>query len=542
MTTARQGLGAVTIVVVLAAATPSALAQPIDAGAISQQTQNQAFGDTQAPSQQIPGVVTDAPPPPLVLPPGGATFELKGVVFSPSELLPQTALDAIAAQYVGTEVDLSDLQNIANAVNALYAGGGFVTASAILPAQDLTDGVLEVELVEGRVGAVTLTGRQRLNRDLVDDAIQLESGRVVNAPDLAGDVDLFNRTSAAQVQASLQAGAAFGLTDINLAVIEPPRNSLQFFVDNLGVESVGQYQGGFVFQHYGLLGFDDRLTAYGLAAEGNLFGNLAYNTAITPWGTRAGVSYSRSGIRIVNGPFDSLNVTGSAEVYAANLSHPLINEGAFLLLGNLALSRGTSETRQAGVVITDDTNRKVTLGLNASYFGGDFNATISPTVSFVDADLNVTGQNLDYTLYQISGAASFRFAETYLVSLRGAGQLASQQLLPGSDLFQIGGPATVRGYPSSAASGDAGYYLNLELHRSFDALVDGLEGFVFLDHGKVYSQFPEVTSLTSAGIGLNYTWNDRVRGELSVGFPLEDDVVPAQQSAVVYARIIGTVF
>ncbi|WP_108397605.1 hypothetical protein [Devosia submarina] len=155
------------------------------------------------------------------------------------------------------------------------------------------------------------------------------------------------------------------------------------------------------------------------------------------------MSYSRSGIRIVDGPFVNLDVTGSAEVYAANLSHPLINQGAFLLLGNFALSRGTSQTQQAGVVVTDGSNRKVTIGLNANYFGGDFNATLSPTISFVDADLNVVGQNIDYTLYQLSGAASLRFAESYLISLRGAGQIASQQLLPGSDLFQIGGPSTV---------------------------------------------------------------------------------------------------
>ncbi|WP_157959796.1 hypothetical protein [Devosia submarina] len=63
---------------------------------------------------------------------------------------------------------------------------------------------------------------------------------------------------------------------------------------------------------------------------------------------------------------------------------------------------------------------------------------------------------------------------------------------------------------------------------------------MFLDHGRVYSQFPAETSLTSAGVGLNYTWNNRVRGDISVGFPLLANAVPAQQSAVVYARQTGT--
>lgn len=542
MSTLRNGLGAAAILAAAVSGVVPSSAQPIDAGAISQQTENQAFGGPQAPGPQIRGVVTDEAPPPLVFPPGGATFELRDIVFSPSELLLQRALDAIKAQYVGTEVDLADLQNIANAVNALYAAGGFVTASAILPVQDLTDGILDVQLVEGRVGSVALTGRDRLNREYIADFIPLEAGVVVNAPELTEDVDLFNRTNAAQIQASLQPGVNFGLTDINLAVIEPRRNSLQVFVDNLGVESVGQYQAGATFQHYGLLGFDDRLTAYGVVAEGNLFGNLAYNTAVSPWGTRVGASYSRSGIRIVNGPFANLDVTGSAEIYAANLSQPILNKGPFLLLANLATSLGKSQTRQAGVVITDDTNRKVTAGLNANYFGGDLNISVSPSVSFVNADLNIVNRELNYTLFQISAAASLRFADDYVISLSGAGQRASQQLLPGSDLFQIGGPNTVRGYPSSAASGDSGYYLNLELHRNIDEITEGLDAFVFLDNGRVYSQFPAETALTSVGVGLNYNWNNRVRGELSVGIPVKDAVVPNQRSAVVYARITGTVF
>jgi hemolysin activation/secretion protein len=535
-------LGVATAIVVLSAGSISAQGQQVDAGSITRQTETQAFGGQPVPGPQTRGVVTDAPSPPLILPPGGPTFVLNGVTFSASELLPKQALDAIAAQYVGTEVDLSDLQNIANAVNALYAAGGFVTASAILPAQDLTDGVLDVQLVEGRVGAVILSGRQSVNRNYIDDFIALDANEVVNAPQLTDTVNLFNRTSSAQIQASLQPGASFGLTDINLAMVEPRRNSLQVFVDNLGVESVGQYQGGAIFQHYGLLGFDDRLTAYGLVAEGNLFGNLAYNTAVTPWGTRIGASYSRSGIRIVNGPFTNLNVNGSAESVAANLSHPLFNKGPFLLLGNLSTSLGKSQTRQAGVLITDDVNRKVTVGLNANYFGGDLNVSLSPSVSFVDAHLNVVDRNLSYALFQLSGAASLRFGDSYMVTLSGAGQRASQQLLPGSDLFQIGGPNTVRGYPSSAASGDSGYYLNLELHKSLDDFVPGMEAFAFLDHGTVYSQFPAETSLTSAGLGLNYNWNNRVRAELSVGVPLKNNAVPDQQSAVIYARLTGTVF
>lgn len=524
---------------------PPSVAGQVDPGAIARQTrqtQGAAAAQPAVPGSETPGIAATPAPPPIVFPPGGATLVLQRVDFTPSTLLPQADLDAIAASVVGRSVDLAAIQGVANAVNALYAERGFVTASAILPPQDLGSGVLKVQLIEGKVGAVTFGDRRTLREGFVAAAVPLEPGTVVDAPDLRRDVDRFNRTSTAQIQASLQPGAGFGLTDINLAVTEPRRNTLQIFADNLGVESVGEYELGGLYQNYGLLGLDDRLTAYGLYAEGNLLGNAAYNLAVSPYGTRAGISYSRSAIRIVNGPFADLDIDGTSQTGSLNLSQPLYNGGPVLLLGNLAGSLSSSSTEQLDVKVTDDETRRATVGLSASYFGQIFSLTLSPSVSFAEADLRLTDETLNYTVYQMTGQASLRLDDLTLLTTRGALQVASDELLPGSDLFQIGGPATVRGYPSSAAAGDAGFYLNVEVYHSLARFVPGLEAFAFVDHGAVYSEFPSRVMLTSAGLGVNYNWNDRLRGELSFGVPLKRDAVPDQGDGAIYARIVATIF
>jgi hemolysin activation/secretion protein len=535
----RCGIFAAALLVLVPA---SAGAQVPNSGAIArqtQQTQSEAARRTSPTDPTSGGLIAPQAPPPIVVPGGGATFLLRDVDFSPSELLPAEDLKAISAKYVGKQVDLAALQAIANAVNELYADRGFVTASAVLPQQDLATGVLRVQLIEGRVGKVGVAGRQTLDAGLLDRAVPLEGGSTVRAPELSRAVDRFNRTSSAQIQASLQPGVGFGLTDINLAVIEPKRNRLDLFVDNLGVDSVGLYEGGVIFQHYGLLGIDDRFTGYGLLAEGNAFGSAAYNFAASPFGTRLGASYSRSTIHIIEGPFEILDVDGAAEIVSANLAQPLYSRGPFLVLGNLAGSYGTSSTEQSGFTITDDETKKLTLGFAANYFGQRVNASLSPSVSFADAALNVTGEDISYQLYQITGDASFLVTDNLLLSARGTGQLSSERLLPGSDLFQIGGPATVRGYPSSALSGDSGYFVNVELSRN---IAKGLDGFVFVDNGTVYSEFPSSQSLTSAGFGVNYNWNDRLRAEVSIGIPLLEDKVPEQGFATVYARLVATIF
>ena len=93
--------------------------------------------------------------------------------------------------------------------------------------------------------------------------------------------------------------------------------------------------------------------------------------------------------------------------------------------------------------------------------------------------------------------------------------------MPGELLFQIGGPTTVRGYPSDGVAGDDGFYVNLELHKPFKVQDKTINGFAFLDAGEVYSSFPKVTTLVSAGVGASYAFNKNSRFDLVVGVPLK---------------------
>jgi hemolysin activation/secretion protein len=121
-------------------------------------------------------------------------------------------------------------------------------------------------------------------------------------------------------------------------------------------------------------------------------------------------------------------------------------------------------------------------------------------------------------------------------TLGGAWQLASKELLPGDQLFQIGGPTTVRGYPTSAVAGPDGYYDNLELHRPIAVLDTSLDVYGFFDHGAVYNHFPAVQTLNSAGMGFSWSVTKYVVAELSAGFPL-DKVVDPQSPYEIYFRL-----
>src|SRR3546814_12269126 len=68
----------------------------------------------------------------------------------------QAELDALAADYIGRQVAFDDLQQIAQCVTDLYLRRGYYLAQAVLPVQEVVDGVVEISVVEGRLGQVTV--------------------------------------------------------------------------------------------------------------------------------------------------------------------------------------------------------------------------------------------------------------------------------------------------------------------------------------------------------------------------------------------------
>src|SRR5579864_1229594 len=225
----------------------------VNPGAISRQ--NQQIIQSLPELKEIPritGPVVTAPGQPAArkVPPGGPTIVLRRVVFSRSALLPQREVEAQAAPYIGRRVDLSQLYAIVIAVNALYEKQGIPNASAILPPQHVSDGVVHIALIEGRLGKVDVKSNTYIPKDFVTGRVPMTPGTVVNVPVLSHDIAVFNRINDMQIRAALQPGAQFGQTDVAFSVLEPPRDVLDFVVDNWGLNSTGVYEGEALFRRH----------------------------------------------------------------------------------------------------------------------------------------------------------------------------------------------------------------------------------------------------------------------------------------------------
>ncbi len=473
-----------------------------------------------------------------LLKPGGPKFRLRKVEFDASKFITPAELDEIAKKYVGKNVDIASLLQLVADINAIYTERGIVTGIATLPEQDAKGGIVRVKLTEGRLQKTTIEGNKQTRTEYILQRVKEPEGEVLDVPKLNRDVIWFNRTNDVQIKALLQPGTSFGLTDLQFAVIEPPVDTLQLFTDNQGAENTGRWEGGAFYKRHGLFGVDDRLTFYGVRSDGNLNGNVAYSIPVNPWGGRAGVSYTEGKIKIIQGPFVALDVTGRSSQAAVNFSQPVWVTQNWLVLLNAAETEGKTVSRFATVAVTQDHYDKATAGLSVTNSGNTYSITVSPAVNYIAWQDHVLGNNRAFNTYTgsliaTSAAGPANFSTNVLASW----QYTQEKLLPGDQIFSIGGPTTVRGYPSNSASGDSGYYFNAELHYNWSQWLRGFDTYIFTDWGAVYSTFPGITELGSVGVGFSWTYASFMTFEANYATPLKM-AVSTQNHYEAYGRVI----
>ncbi|WP_170314739.1 ShlB/FhaC/HecB family hemolysin secretion/activation protein [Aquibium carbonis] len=496
--------------------------------------------------QQGDPVITDPLRRADLPPPGGPTITLLDVEFeNDSEFLSDAELRDIAQQYIGRPIDFSEIARLVRTVNDLYAERGIVTASAILPPQDLSDRVLNIRLIEGRLGSIAVVGDRRTRDQFILDRVRLVKGdRVVDVPTASRDITFSNRTSLMQMRMLLQPGATFGLTDIALGITEPPRNQLTAYVDNQGVESTGDVTAGLIWRHYGALGIDDSFLAFLTRSRGSVSGTFNYDLPVSSFGTRLGVGYTGTGTTVVDGPAEPLDVTGEAHAGTVTISQALLATTGWLVQANTSVSYGSSKSNIGPVPQVDALTTRVVVGVPISHTGERHNIYIQPQVVYAHVEDQLAPDPIsgrDIVLFTGSGGGTLAYDQRYSAHVRGAWQYTGEELIPGNLLFNVGGPTTVRGYPSDGVAGDSGYFLQAELSRRFSESFAGLNTFVFADVGEVFSTFPDRTTLVSAGLGLSYDIGTQATFELTAAFPILD-AMANQPDVAVYGRLTARMF
>lgn len=452
--------------------------------------------------------------------------------FGESEILTLEELQEITRDYEGREITIEDLFAAVERINQLYKSKKIYLAKAILPAQEVKDGIVKIKLIEGRIGDIRLENNQYTKSDFISNRIDVTPGELIDLKRLENEIVRFNRIWDVQVRAVLKPGEEVGTSNYNLIAEEAAQYELMAFLDNAGSKSTGEERFGAFFKDASLFGYRDQFTIGAVAADGTESGSFLYSVPVWLKGTRLAGSYNFNQIKVKSGPFESLDINGDSSDVGGSISHPFIFGPRKKLTVFGEYHRKKSTTEYAGIINAEVISRDTSLGADFE-FSTDYG--FWRTRHTVTHGRDNDHEDLEFYKYNADLVWIQRFKEKLTSVVKVSGQIADSDLLPAFDQFQLGGMSSVRGYTEGALSGDDGYFVSGELNvplnfsaETWDYLNDKVSGFAFLDHGGAFPFKADGASinhddyLTSVGCGLDFFFSKWFSGRLHFAVPLGD--------------------
>ncbi len=483
----------------------------------------------------VPPAEPTPPPEPDPVPSDEPRVDVTRIQVSGSTVFDDDDFAPILAEFEGRALTLEELRQAADAVTQLYLNNGYITSRAILVNQTVTDGTVQLQVVEGQLAEIQIEGAPRL-QGYVRDRIALGGGTPLSQIDLENQLRLLRVDPLIEnIEASLRAGEGLGESNLLVRVTAADAVDARLVLDTSSPPSVGVVRTGAEVVYRNPFGYGDQLSAsaYRATTGGSHVYGLTYQAPVNAMNGTITASYLPSNFRIIDPPsIAALNVRGSADVYEISYRQPLVRtpQEEFALSlgfrhrsGRTLISTGFTidESRTSVIQVGQDYLRRDPQGAWAlrSQFSlgtGLFDATSRPSPL---AD----GQFFSW-LGQVQRAQVL--SPDNLLIVQADVQLSANSLL-GSEQFVIGGPQSVRGYSQNARFGDNGIRLSVEdriVAQRNESGAPMLQIAPFIDMAGVWNTGSATASqqnfLLGAGVGFLYQPIDPFNIRVDVGVPL----------------------
>ncbi|MFC3550054.1 ShlB/FhaC/HecB family hemolysin secretion/activation protein [Lysobacter cavernae] len=429
-------------------------------------------------------------------------------------------------------LSFEQLQAVADIVTRTYRLAGFIVSTAYLPVQTPgPDQLIEIRVLEGRIGQVEVKGASRYRSGTLAAPLQQLNGQPLRKQEVDSALLYLRDLPGVSVSSVLQPGRNAGETDILLVATEAPRGyAISLGGNNYGTETTGRYRAEVGLLWNSPLGLGDRFSAsyaYAMDPQQSQLGALSYALPLPAVPGFSGViGASRSELEVHRGVFSRLDLQGPTSVFYAGADWKFVNrenlqwqatarylnEQSRLSALGMQLSNQKFDAAELGASMrhTDLRWRGVNL-LQLSVRQSLQDNSATPDLVSPEHDSHFTVARLAYTRMQY-------LARTQRLYFRFNGQYTDDALTP-MEQFAVGGPDSVRAYPVSDALGDLGYYTALEYHVDAPGFADKASPFngrpwrevlelsVFADHARVYPAAgnrlfaPSVTTFDGVGVG-----------------------------------------
>ncbi len=477
-------------------------------------------------------VLPQAPPSKAVTAPlsGGPTLAVSAFRIVGVDDATATRLQPLLGKYTGPGKTLLDLEDAAKDVEVALQREGFFLAQAYVPEQRLTEGVVTVQVLIGRLGSVKLEAEPGVKvdaafMDRIVDRLRghpvVERGLIEHALFTLGDL------RGIAVHSSLTPGERIGHADLVIKVSPAKTAAYAVEYDNAGSIYTGRHRVYGSADWFSLAGRGDVASLRAQAASGTQFLRASWLTPYNAVGSKVGVALSLLRYELGTAVFDPLDAEGTAAALSLQWLHPVIrsrNRNLFFQISTdlrqfddevnaIALDSKKSMTAYATFAAVGDFRDTFAGGGISNYAAGIVMGNLkikTPDEAYVDDNSYRSAGS--YAKLVLNGSRLQVLPNKDYLFLSAQAQLASKNL-DSSEKLSMGGPDRVRGYPSPESPSDSGVIATWEYRKPlrFESVPGDLVFAVFGDYGYARQhESPLATDtgntrkLMSHGVGLTY--------------------------------------
>ena len=455
----------------------------------------------------------------------GEKVKVTSFVFKGNKIITMEELESFVKKYIGAELTFDEINQAVVSISILYEQKGYL-AQATLPEQNITNGIIQVNILEAHFGGTTYLPMDNGEKPYVRESRVMEivyPSSKVNGPldlkRLERGILLANDLPGIGVGANLKPGLEVGHTDVEVQIENRARFNTSILADNYGSRATGYERVLVSASLLNPLRLGDDLNATILKTAGTEYMRLNYSMPLGNNGLRIGSNATYLEYKVITNEFKSLEPNGHFAGFGLEASYPIYRSRDKNL--NLDFDYDTKAFK-------NNTNTEVV----SDYFTRIFSASLSG--DFVDqwlldgatnnakfifdhgkndlknspnylTDISNSHTHGIFNRAQLSFRRDQFLKNDYTLVIKGSGQLTDHNL-DSSQKFYLGGPTGVRAYPTSEGSGSEGYLLNLELKKD---LPFNLTGSIFYDEGYVRQN---VDNLDASGVVINTLNSYKLKG------------------------------
>jgi hemolysin activation/secretion protein len=466
-------------------------------------------------------------------------------------VVPSAELEKIAAPFENRELASTDLEELRRRLTVHYVERGYINSGAVIPDQDIADGIVEFRIVEGRLTRTDIEGTVHFSQDYFSDRVALSAGPPLNLRELEERLQiLLGHPMVRSINAQVLPGERAGEAVLRAQVEEAPRYDVSAQVDNKLAPSLGEAKLTLTGAINNILGRGDQLGAEFGYADGIPHDlRLRYRTPITARDTAIGVHYENTKAVVTEEPFDILDIKSKLETIGVELSQPVYRTQNQQLVLAGVLERRETETTLLGVPfsfspgVNDGKATVSVLRLVGDYVDRGRTQVIAArsTISFgldaFDSTINADAPDSRFVAWlgQFQWVTRLSEARGDQLRLRADFQLTNDALLP-VEQYAVGGLDSVRGYRSFQLLRDYGYTASLEYRIPVFGNPSGwrnLQLAAYVDTGAAKYKDrdnPSPSSITGVGMGLIWNPMRELFAELYLAKGLDDVPDPPSHS------------